>query len=355
MPYNAQGQWIGGSGGGLLGPEDAVKMGLGGAGGLIGSPQAVNYPAYVPSQTQGPSQGNFINYTPNQPMAQIQAPNYQLNSTKPNWQSFTPTKLGATPSYEGLMGGDYNALQTALQTPGAIAARQAYDQGQTNLTNTMGGRGLYGSSIMSNQARNALEQPYMDALATNAAQAAAQRYQQQAADLQNKNTFGMKVYGQQMGQNTAQQGLMATQNTAQNTQATDLYKAQLAQEQNRNTYAMDAAKLGMTQNQNVYNASVADAARQQDYSKEALTYQNQGNEAQRAWQNAQDLEKFQYQLATGTYGNQQNTQAINQYLALAGLGAPLAAANQTNATNSQAGWLGLAGAGLGLLGNYISS
>ena len=313
MPYNAAGQWVGGGGGGSLAAEDAVKTGLGGAAGLIGSQAGINYPAYVPSQTRAPSTGNYPGYSPNQPMAQITAPNYKLNNIN-------------VPQYQGLMGGDYNALQSALQVPGEIAARQAYNQGQVNLTNQMGGRGLYGSSIMSNQARNALEQPYMDALASNAAQAASTRYGMQATGLQNQNMFG-----------------------------TDIYGKQLAQEQNQNVFGMDAAQLMATQNQNVYQAGVGDAARQQDYNVNSLQYQNAAAEQMRAWQNAQDLEKMQYQLASGEYGNQQNTQAINQYLALAGLGAPLAQANQQAGTASNAGWMTLAGQGLNALGGLLSS
>jgi len=313
MPYNAAGQWVGGGGGGLLGPEDAVSRGLGGAAGLIGSQGGINYPSYVPSQTRAPQTGNYIGYSPNQPMAQITAPNYRLNNVN-------------VPQYQGLMGGDYDALQSALQAPGDIAARQAYNQGQVNLTNQMGGRGLYGSSIMSNQARNALEQPYMDALSTNAAQAAAARYGMQATGLQNQNMFGSDIYGKQ-----------------------------LAQQQNQNVYGLDAAKMMATQNQNVYQAGVGDAARRQDYNLAGLNYQNQQTEQMRQWQNAQDLEKMQYQLAAGQYGNQQNTAAINQYLALAGLGAPLAAANQSNQTASNAGWMRVLGQGLNVAGGLLSS
>jgi len=523
MPYNQQGQWVGGSGGGLLGPEDAVKQGLGGAAGLIGSPQPINYPAYVPSQGKAPSQQDYTNYTPNQPMAQIQTPNYKLNTSAPAWSNFTPAqsptyqttntgaqvapwspqttnpnaqtagfdwqntqlgmmgvtnpysayggtdpafqKLGSNPAYEGLMGGDYDALQKALTTPGEIAAQRGYEQGQNNLATQMGGQGLYGSSIMSNQARNALEQPYMDTLATNAANAASTRYAQQAADLQNKNQFGLNIYGQQMNENqaanqqdyntwgtrlgeqqtgqqmglqaqqanqsaytnlqqllgqqglaqnaagldmtkmqtsvnqqnvanqlaqtaqanqlglnyaqlqtdvsgenatralqqaTAQnalrsgdaqqlQGLMANQNLAQNQFGTDIYGKQLAQEQNMNQFNMTGAQLGMTQNQNVYNAGVSDAARQGDYNTAAMNYANQGTEQQRQWENAQALEQMQYQLAAGSYGNQQNTAAINQYLALAGLGAPLAAANQSNQTASNNAWINAGITGLGYL------
>uniref|UniRef100_A0A6H1ZK95 Uncharacterized protein n=1 Tax=viral metagenome TaxID=1070528 RepID=A0A6H1ZK95_9ZZZZ len=278
---------------GLLSGEGAVGTGLGQAYGLMSDYRPAAYPSFVPSQTRAPSQQNYMNYTPNQPMAQIQTPNYRLSA-------------GAAPQYQGLMGGDYAALQTALQQPGEIAARQAYEQGQTNLINQMGGRGLYGSSIMSNQARTALEQPYMDALATNAANAAAQRYGLQSQNLATQNQFAQTGYGQQLGQ-----------------------------EQNINAYGLNAAQLGMQQNQNVYQAGVSDAARQQDYNLAAQTYANQGTEAQRQWQNQQALEQMQYQLASGQYSNEQQTAMINQYLALAGRGQVTAGQNQATLTAQQ--------------------
>ncbi len=506
------GKWtqgnIGDPGYGLLSGEDSVSVGLGGAAGLIGQGQtATPYPGYVPSQTTAPSQQTYMNYTPNQPMAQITTPNYQLNTSTPNWQNtntnattspysfdawgpingpnyqsvntqaattewkWNPTtlsmervtnpytayqgtdpayqKLGSTPVYQGLMGGDYNALQTALQIPGEIAAKTAYDQGQTNLTNQMGGQGLYGSSIMSNQARTALETPYQNTLATNAANAAATRYAQQAADLQNQNTFNTNVYGQQMGENQAanaqglstwgtrlgenqtgqQMGLqaqMANQNTnanlqgllsqqgiaqnsanldyaklgtatnlanvsnalsqvqnlnslassdtqnlqrlyqntnqqmnaqnldyaklatgvdqsnvatnltqslAQNAQNQNTYNQQMAQNQAMNQYGLNAAGQQMTQAQNTYQAGVSDAARKQDYALAAQNYANAGTEQQRQWANQQAVEKFQYDLASGQYTNQQMTEKINQYLALAGRGQ--VTAGQNAATTAQ--------------------
>ncbi len=531
MPIDpVTGKWIAG---GLMTAEDSVQAGLTGAAGLIANQPANPYPGYVPSQATAPSQQGYMNYTPNQPMAQITTPNYQLNTSTPNWQNtnfntqnvssgnattspysfdawgplsgptyervntqaqtadwkWNPTtlsmervtnpytaytgtdpayqKLGTTPTYQGLMGGDYNALQTALQTPGEIAAKTAYDQGQTNLTNQMGGQGLYGSSIMSNQARTALETPYQNTLATNAANAAATRYAQQAADLQNQNTFGLNVYGQQMGENqtanqqgyntwnarmnenlagqgygleaqksnqatnanlqgllsqqgiaqntagldyaklgtatnlanvnaalsqaqnlnslassdtqnlqrlyqntnqqmnaqnldyaklatgvgqtnvannlaaqqsnqsanTAANSLLMNQGLAQNAQNQNTYNQQMAQSQAANQYGLNAAGQQMTQAQNTYTAGANDAARQQDYNLAAQTYANAGTEQQRQWANQQAVEKFQYDLASGQYTNQQMTEKINQYLALAGRGQ--VTAGQNAATTAQ--------------------
>jgi hypothetical protein len=336
---------------GLLSAEEAVSQGLGGAAGLIGSANQNPYPAYVPSQTKAPTTQGYMSYTPNQPMQTVQTPNYKLNSAAPTWQNFTPQTSQVNQNYQGLMNGDYAALQQALQQPGEIAARRAYETGQTNLTNQMGGRGLYGSSIMANQARTSLDQPYMDTLASNAANAATQRYGMQATDLQNQNQFGMQqaLANQSDAQNV--RGLMSSQNLAQNAFGQETYGKQLGQENAINAFNMDNAKLGMTQNQNVYNAGVSDAARQQEYGLAAQTDARTQAEQLRQWENQQALEKFQYDLATQNYNDAQRQQRINEYLALAGRGQITAGQNQQTANiNTQADSASQASLYSGLLG-----
>lgn len=93
--------------------------------------------------------------------------------------------------YKGLMGGDYDSLQRSLTQPGQIAADQAYRRGGAQLSRTFGGNGLYGSSMHARQSQD-MTQQYADTLATNAANAANQRYGMQFQDLQNENNFGLK-------------------------------------------------------------------------------------------------------------------------------------------------------------------
>jgi hypothetical protein len=296
---------------------------------------ATPYPSYVPSQTYAPTQVKYADYTPTQNLQQIAAPTYQQTAPAapnyqgvntnvdyknwayqqsgeqaPQWQNInfstyqgadpTQTNLpqwqnwnfqnygGSAPAYKGLLGGDYEALQKALTTPGEIAAQTAYNQGTNNLVNTMGGQGLYGSSIMANQQRNALDTVYQNALSANAANAAAQRYQLQQADLANmneqqmqaylarlseattgqqlgaaqniaQNQFGTDILGEQMkgylgrmGENTAIQGLLSNQNIAQNQNLTDVYKARLGEWQTGQ---------GLNAAQNIaYNQSLGDNA-----------------------------------------------------------------------------------------------
>lgn len=304
--YGTGGTWSDMGSYGLLSSEDAVETGLGGALNLIQNANRINYPAYVASQKQAPSQQSYYSYTANAPMGKVSTPNYQYTA-------------GNAPTYQGLMGGDYNRLESALAAPGQIAAQNAYTTASRDLTNAMGGRGLYGSSIMGTQANEGLNREYMNALATNAANAAASRYGMQASDLANKNQFGTTVYGQKLGQEEA-----------------------------ANQYGLNQAGQQMTQEQNLYNAGVSDASRQGDYAKAAMEYANTGNEAYREWANAQNLEKYQYDLAAAQYANQQNTALINQYLALAGYGAPLSSSSNSSNISS---WLSALGT---YLGNYGS-
>jgi len=190
-------------------------------------------------------------------------------------------KLGYTPAYQGLMGGDYEALQAALTSPGAAAARTAYEQGLTNLQDIMGGKGLYGSSIMQNQQREALDKVYQQALADNAAKAAVERYRMEATDLQNKNSFGLNVYGQQMGENTAanQQALAIAQANqgdiqARNNLAYQAWQQRVAENLAGNQMGLEAQQSNQTNQQNlnallnsVYNQQMAEnqAANQQAY------------------------------------------------------------------------------------------
>ena len=269
--------------------------------GLIGNAAYTTYPEYVSTAQKAPTQTDYYEYTATPTLAAVNAPNYK----------------------SGLLEGDYDKLQQALTSPGANAATTAYNQGYTNLNNAMGGRGLYGSSIMQNQATNNLDSVYQKALADNASNAAVQRYtmQQKAAEDENQYNANMYPYLLQ--------------------QANDQYKANYAETQNKAAY--DVAKLQ-------WDKSYQDALTQ--------------------WENAQNYEKYQYDLAKRADQNAWNEQQINANLAMAGQGAPLVSAtnsataaynnylasiqasqNAYSAANT-AGWLGAAGTiGAGLLKN----
>jgi hypothetical protein len=291
--------------------------------------KAAQYPTYTPSQATGRSSLPYVDYVKNQSLSDLM-------------------KGVNAPSYIGLMGGDYAALQQALTTPGQNAATSAYNIGTRNLTDVMGGRGLYGSSIMQNQQTQGLDKVYQEAVANNAAKAAAARYALQASDLANQNQFNQQGYTQQ---------------------------------------SLNAL--------NQYQAGVTDAERQGTYNVNKLNWDQTAADNLRNWQNAMNYEKnFLYPLQSGAYANAINEQAFNRGLALAGGATPLsnaatqyslglqqlaqgqsqfdqtmaanlaqqqweneyrnrvlglqsnAASNSTNAANT-ASWLGLLGTGLG--------
>ena len=276
------------------------------------------YPTYVPSQGQSPTQMSYYSYTPTSPMARVNAPDYTASG-------------GA---YQGLMGGDYARLEQALRQPGEIAAGQAYQTGMNNLTNVMGGQGLYGSTIMGNQMNQGLLREYLDAMIKNASGATSKRYEMEQAELGKLNEFNLareleqnKYNAQMFASKVAQEG--------------DIFKA--------NTSLSDQL--------NAYNAG-------------KLSWDYQQDSAMRDWQNKSAYERYTYELAKQAYVNQMDEMMMNRALAIAGQGAPLSqsylnyqiaqqqaqaaidAANASANAATQAAMWGAGGSALGgLLGN----
>jgi hypothetical protein len=279
---------------------------LGKAKGLLD--QSINtkftYPQYVSSAQNAPAQTNYYNYTPSAPLAQIQSPNYTMSAG----------------NYQGLMGGDYDKLQQALTVPGQQAAQSAYNQGYAKLSNAMGGQGLYGSSIMQNQANNGLNSVLQNALASNAAQAAAQRYGLQQQDLAALNSFNMSREGALNNYN-----LGSTQ-------------LQMGQAKNTNTAASNEANRYNTWQQNQYLT-------QKDYADQL-----------NAWKNQQAYEKYLYDVTRQKEQGADLESKLNQALAVAGRAgtgvgaAQQALAAQQNAENNN--WANYAKIGGGLLAEY---
>jgi len=306
---------------GLMDASTAAQTGLGIAAQYATSTPTTTYPSYVSSAAQSPTQMDYAGYTPTTPMATITAPDYTMSA-------------GSAPTYQGLMGQDYNALQKALYDPAAIAAETAYKQGYNNLNNNMGARGLYGSSIMQNQAANGLDFQYQNQLRTAAANAAAQRYGMMQTDLNQQNSFNKDLYGMGLGR-----------------------------ESGMNQYGLNKAAQQMTQNSNVWQSQNTEAQRAQNYAQQKQAYQLQQQEAQRNWANQQQYEQYQYKLAQNQWAEAQRTARINEGLALAGGGnAQLQTNNaydlaQQQMSNQQsAGYMGAAGTVLGgLLSNQGQS
>jgi len=265
---------------GYLEGQDAMKIGLGNAFEQMQT-ETAQMPQYVSSASVKPATADYYSYTPTTPMASISTPNYQLNA-------------GNAPEYKGLMAGDYDALQKALYQPAQSAAQNAYEQGYNRLNNAMGGQGLYGSSIMAQNANQNLDRTLQNTLATAAAQAAAQRYGMQQQDLGSQNQFN-----------------------------SNLYNAALQREANMNQYAGNMASLNMNQASNQWKALNDINQQTNAYNAAKQAYNLQQAQRMIDWQNQQAYEKYAYDQAMANYANNMRTQRINEQLALsqAGYGA----------------------------------
>ena len=91
--------------------------------------------------------------------------NYKLNSNY-SYTAPDPAKSKIT----GLMDTNYNKLRKDLQTPGDIQINNTYDKADYTIRDTMGGGGLYGSSIHADAITNNANQR-ANALSSNAAYA----------------------------------------------------------------------------------------------------------------------------------------------------------------------------------------
>ena len=117
------------------------------------------------------------------------------DSTKTNWWESASKAQKVNPQYTGLMGGDWESYQKALQAPGEAAARQSWQDSTNALQRSATGNGMYGSSQYTRQMVDRAATPYMNALTKNAAQAAAQRYQAQNQENQFAANYGLQAAG----------------------------------------------------------------------------------------------------------------------------------------------------------------
>jgi len=156
------------------------------------------------------------------------------------WQD-TPSRSGyggVDPSFKRLSEGNYRDFETALRTPGEIAAKKALNQGQINLNDTMNAGGMYGSSIMSNQANDKLYGNYLDTMANNSANAVGQRYGMEQRDNQFAGDFDRNVWNTKVGEWNNLNQMNLQENLAKNS-------AIFNQNQNYNSYNMNKANWGL--------------------------------------------------------------------------------------------------------------
>ena len=222
-------------------------------------------------------------------------------------QSYMPGK-----DYKGLMNGDYGRLEEALGASGRIAADDAYNAGNRNLNAFMGNSGMYGSSVMAQQANEGLNREYMNAQAANAAQATASRY-------------GMEQNDRQFGAN----------------------------------YGLQYADLARMNNLDQWKAGVTNQSNRRDYDTNKFQFGFKNSEMGRGERNALARDQNSYALQKEQWHQQIQEQLMNQSLNLARGGAPLTTAsmnyqNQQNLIDSRendAMW----GLGLNAVGGFFGA
>jgi hypothetical protein len=233
-----------------------------------------------------------------------------------------------------------------LAQPGQLAAEQAFQEGGVDIKNVMGGKGLYGSSMMGNQMVD-LSQKHMQTVATNAAQAASQRYGMQQQDLQALNQYELSKSGMNIQQQqflTEYEQALATGNVERAQQlALEAGKFGLAQDELnyaamkvRSTHQIDQAEIQQDVAKDQWGAGLMDTQRYQDYMAGGLQHEMGQDEAQRGFYNQQMMDAFNYQMGQQNWEQQINEMLMNQSLAIAGQGAPLASAALTAQSREKA-------------------
>lgn len=273
-------------------------------------------------------------------------PTYQGYSGGSYSPQNSPVGSVQSPTYTGLLSGDYNRLEQALRTPGETAAQTAYGEATRDMNAAMTGRGMYGSSLMSQAANAGAGREYMNALSTNAANAVAQRYGMQADDLARQNQFNLSKYGTDVGANTAQLGQWLG-------------------------YDVNQGQLGQNDAQFGWKAGAADTANLQNWlnQQNQTNYQNQT--AYNNYLNQNTMGQFGYGLDKNTYEQNYLQNLLNMQLGGTGasqqqqsMNAQISAANAAGQNQTLAALLGaggmlggglLSGAGnVGGFSNYFS-
>lgn len=199
--------------------------------------------------------------------------NYQMFQGYSNWNPNTSQYQGqyndngysknlANQWYTGNQQ-DWGDYQKNLQTPGEITAQNTYNTQMQNLNNSMGGKGMYGSSTMAKQANEGAYKTYSDTMATNAANAATNTAQMKEKANEYAAGLASNIYGQRTNEwdNLAQMAQQDNQAYNQFNQNRD--KMQQSDYQKMNDY-----NLTRSQYQNAWNSNAA------DWDKWALGYDN---------------------------------------------------------------------------------
>jgi len=296
-------------------PETAQKAGLGTANNILNS--GINrtnvYPDNITSQLSGPANLSVSRNVTYNPMQTVQGISNGLFDD-----------AGKMNTVRALNGGDYAAVQRALQAPilrqGQVARQQINDE--------YGGRGLYGSvgdGLMSG-AQAASQQATQDALSN----AVVQRY---GLELQDK--------GQQITQN------QAVVQALQNALGLRLDNQGQMIDQNKAQFAAGASSADQINNYNLMrNQTVRDNAQNNiDFRNQKLRENKQYLIDRENWKTGIDEINFQRALQLGGMGN--SGAAVNAQLQ--------AARDQADAANNAGMWQGIGSIAGGLMGSYDGS
>lgn len=193
-------------------------------------------------------------------------------STQWNAPEYKAYSYGASsrpaPEYKGLQGGDYDRLEMSLRSPGEQAAKNAYESARRELADVSTARGMYGSSQFTRQMDGQANRTYLDALTSNAANAAAQRYQAQAQDQQFAQGQRMQAWQAGLADNQHRNELSQRENAQANQWAW-----------NASTAERDWSDLMATRQADFENAL---AQSRQDWDMQRLQWETAQNDA--AWE-----------------------------------------------------------------------
>ena len=235
--------------------------------GLIGSLAANNYDLYgtssLPSTWTGGATKSSSVSNPYGSLSYSDPGNYQSYDNWASWQDADKTYRNqyadngysvntAKSMYTQPSGGDWATYQQSLQQPGEIAAKQAYDKSKSALEEWAGAGGLYGSSVMTQQAKDSVYQPYMDTMATNAAKAASTRYAAEDSSNQYLANLANSIYGtrtsewgnidaRNLQEALAQNQFNQTQDSQQATQQQALNAYNLSKSNSQNSFNLNSA------------------------------------------------------------------------------------------------------------------
>jgi len=333
-------------------PKNAAEYGLGQAKGLLQSfgDRTIDFPANPTAGMTGPAQTDYYKQGDLQGMNRTEMPSYTgaqysgavnpLNRVEGAQYSGAVNPLNRTemPSYKGLMGGDYDKLQSALTDPALQQISERYQKGNTAQDARMGAGGLYGSSIgqdmMDERTRG---QGMAESDAIN--RGIAQRYGFQAEDLANRNQFGLQTTGMELGQergmfDTSMQSALRGDTNAYNSANMELgqergmfdtsMQSALRGDTNaynsanmKNQFGLQSAGMQMGQEGDIFRSNLASSLRDDEYGANRSAWDDAQQERSRGYGNQIAGQDYQYGLMQRDYDRALEDSLFDKSMAMA--------------------------------------